>query len=246
MTASWRAPRRGQQAAYSGCRTARTCRVTAAPAQAVCTNAACRWLLRAAGVSPPVVGLLASLLAALGWLGCRSAFDRPIQPHALWRQHLQAPLRRHCEAVNIKAATRIFGQAHNGRWSRHDPQPGAISDPIEVSMPVHQHHLAGAGFETTNEPIAVDQRRADALGESLGRSRIFDQMMMQSDDPAGLWVLRTRDLDALGLLDRDHAERVRKRKMRVGIRIQQYDSQSVVAIGRQHQWEDASPQLCQF
>src|SRR5262245_59724186 len=113
-------------------------------------------------------------------------------------------------------------------------------------MSVHQHHLAGAGLETTYQPIAVDERRTDTLGESLGRSRIFDQMMVQSDDPAGLWVLRARDLDGLGLLDRDHAERVRERKMRVGIGIQQHDAQTVVAIGRQYQWEDASPQLCQF
>ena len=42
--------------------------------------------------------MLAGQLAGSWWLGCQSAVDRRIQPHALWRQHLHQPFTDHAEA----------------------------------------------------------------------------------------------------------------------------------------------------
>ena len=114
LTHSWGSPDSDDKLAR--CEARRTPRAAvrrlghADPGSGCLPDAAAVSCCRAALVSLQVEPLLASPLAGLG---CRSADDRHIQPYALWRQHLQAPLRRHCKAVHIKAATGIFRQAHD-------------------------------------------------------------------------------------------------------------------------------------
>src|SRR5262245_3092844 len=114
LTHSWGSPDSDDKLAR--CEARRTPRAAvrrlghADPGSGCLPDAAAVSCCRAALVSLQVEPLLASPLAGLG---CRSADDRHIQPYALWRQHLQAPLRRHGKAVHIKAATGIFRQAHD-------------------------------------------------------------------------------------------------------------------------------------
>src|ERR1700745_1146005 len=97
-----------------------------------------------------------------------------------------------------------------------------------MPVTVHEYHAAGKRLEPPDEPIAVDQGRADALRQRPCRARILDDVMMENDDPAGIRVLRARGLQATGLIDRNHAERIGEREMRIGIRVEQDDAQGIV------------------
>src|SRR5262245_20882735 len=55
-------------------------------------------------------------------------------------------------------------------------------------------------------------------------------MVVESNNPAGSRVLRGNDLDPPDLLSGDHSERVRKGEMRIGVRVQQDDPETVVPV----------------
>src|ERR1700730_9401269 len=65
-----------------------------------------------------------------------------------------------------------------------------------MSMTVHQHRAARQGAQSANQPTAIDQGRADALRKRFRRPGIFDEMVMESNEPAGSRVLRRGDFDS--------------------------------------------------
>ena len=69
-------------------------------------------------------------------------------------------------------------------------KPAHLADPVDVPVAVHQDRPPGQRLQAAHEPVAVDQRRADALGERLGRPGIFHDVVMQRDDPAGARIGR--------------------------------------------------------
>ena len=97
------------------------------------------------------------------------------------------------------------------------------------------------GFSCRNTQFAVDQGCADALRQRLGGPRIFDQMVVQPDKPAGLWILLLDDVERLDLLGRDHAKRIGEGEVRVGIGVEQDDAETVRFIGRDHHGKDLGP-----
>ena len=58
-----------------------------------------------------------------------------------------------------------------------------------MPMPMHDHGASAEVEQPTNEPATVDESGPDTLGQFLCRLGIFDDVMMQSDDPMGTWVL---------------------------------------------------------
>ena len=64
-----------------------------------------------------------------------------------------------------------------------------MTDPIDMTVTVHQDGTARQGLQHAHEPVAVDQCRADAFRQGFRRARIFYDVMMQGDDPAGPRVL---------------------------------------------------------
>jgi hypothetical protein len=101
-------------------------------------------------------------------------------------------------------------------------------------------------LQATHEPIAIDQGGPDAFGQRLRRPGILDEMMMEGDHPARLWKLPADNCDAAGLFHRDHAKGVREGEMRIGVRVQQDDAETVIPIGRQHHRKYPAPQLRQL
>ena len=59
---------------------------------------------------------------------------------------------------------------------------------------MHDHGVIGEMLQPTDEPAAVDQRRPDALRQLLRRLRVFDDVMVQSHDPAGARILSDGNL----------------------------------------------------
>src|ERR1700751_1822961 len=109
------------------------------------------------------------------------------------------------------------GSAHHGRWGRDDLQGTAGADPVDVAVAVHDYRTYSERLELPEKTPAVDERCADSFGECRDRHWIFDQVVVQRDDPASLRVCADRRSEATGLLKGDHAERVGKGEMRVGI-----------------------------
>src|SRR6476660_8044428 len=101
----------------------------------------------------------------------------------------ELPVGADCHSMNVEAGGLLVGHFHDRGRCRHDAQPCAAADPVDVPVTVHHNDAVGQGLKLAHEPVAVDQRRADALRQSLCRPRIFDDMMMQGDDPAGARVL---------------------------------------------------------
>src|SRR5215472_16071096 len=82
---------------------------------------------------------------------------------------------------------------------------------------------------------------ADALRQGFDRPGIFHEVMVQPDQPAGLRILLLDNVERLDLLGRDHAERVGKGEMRVGIGIEQDDAESVRLVRRYYHGKDLGP-----
>ena len=96
-------------------------------------------------------------------------------------------------------------------------------------------------LELAHEAAAIDQRRSDPLRKGLGLLRVFDRVMMQRDDPARARILRQRHQHGPHILLRDEAERVGEGEMRLGIRVQQHDSEPIRLRRRQNHREDFLP-----
>ena len=58
-----------------------------------------------------------------------------------------------------------------------------------MPMTVHDHGAPAEVQQSTNEPAAVDKSGPNTLGQFLSLLRIFDNVVVQSDDPAGPRVL---------------------------------------------------------
>src|SRR5262245_28406442 len=114
-------------------------------------------------------------------------------------------------------------------------------------MPVTVHHDRSAcqTLQSANEPVSVDQGRTDTFGERLRRPGIFDEMVVESDDPVGSRVFRSNDLDPPDLLSGNHPECVREREMSIGVGVQQDDPEAVVPTWRKYHRKDLGPQLRQ-
>ena len=81
---------------------------------------------------------------------------------------------------------------HHRRRGGDDLELAAGADPVDVPVAVHDDDALGIGLEHALKPAAVDEGRADPLGEVGDRHRIFDQMMMQRDDPSRLGIVIER------------------------------------------------------
>jgi hypothetical protein len=68
-----------------------------------------------------------------------------------------------------------------------------------MPMTVHDHGACAEMQESTDEPATVDKSGPDTLGQFLCLLRIFDDMMVQSHDPAGAGVLIGGNLAGAGL-----------------------------------------------
>jgi hypothetical protein len=80
-----------------------------------------------------------------------------------------------------------------------------VADLVNMTMTVHQDRAAGDGLQTTNEPIAVDKCRTYAFGKRFGRPWIFDHVVVQRNNSAGVWIFSPRDMYSPHLLGGDHA-----------------------------------------
>ena len=69
-----------------------------------------------------------------------------------------------------------------------------------MPVTVHHHGPVRQVFHPANKPIAVNQRRADAVRKRLSRPRIFNHMVVQGEDPAGSRELISGNLDPSYLL----------------------------------------------
>ena len=74
-------------------------------------------------------------------------------------------------------------------------QARTFSDPIDMPVTVHHDHSVCQMPQPTNEPIAVNQGRADTLCECLPCPRIFNEMVVQTNDPAAARILRCGNFD---------------------------------------------------
>ena len=88
-------------------------------------------------------------------------------------QQSQTPVQPNRQCVYIEARRRVVGRVHDRGRRRNDGQPGALPDPVDVTMSVHQHRAAGQGFEAADEPASVDQAvpmRSERAFAALGYS----------------------------------------------------------------------------
>ncbi len=90
--------------------------------------------------------------------------------------------------MDIKGRIHVVGDLHHRRRRGNDRQAGDLADPVDVAMAVHEDGAARQRLEAAHEPIAVDQRRADALRQRLGGPWIFDDVVVQRDHPARIGI----------------------------------------------------------
>src|SRR3974377_1563610 len=121
-----------------------------------------------------------------GWL----APDRD----PLRRKQLEPPVRADGKCLNVEIGGDVVGGAPDRRGPRDDQKPGALPDPVDMPVTVHESRAAPERAQPADEPAAVDERGADALGKRFRRAGIFDGMMMERYQPAGARVLRHGDL----------------------------------------------------
>src|SRR5258708_16413483 len=108
-----------------------------------------------------------------------AAFDH----HLLRSQQAKPPVGSCRQRVDVKMRFGIIGPTHHRRWSGDDFQRAACTDPIDMAMTMHHDSAVAQYLELTDEPAAVNQRGADALGKPRYRHRILHQMVMQCEDP---------------------------------------------------------------
>src|SRR5262249_47690984 len=157
----------------------------------------------------------------------------------------EPPFDSYGKSLDVEIGAKVVGRLHYGRRRRHDQKPRTFPDPVNVPVTVHHDRSACQTLQSANEPVSVDQRRTDTLGERLRRPGIFDEMVVESDDPVGSRVFRSNDLDPPDLLSGDHSEGVREREMSIGVRVQQDDPEAVVPTWRKYHRKDLGPQLRQ-
>jgi hypothetical protein len=77
------------------------------------------------------------------------------------------------------------------RGRRRDQLPGGSRSAKNASV--------GQALQTSHKPTAVDQGRADALGQGLRRLGILDNMVVKRNDPASARELFDSNVDAPSL-----------------------------------------------
>lgn len=100
------------------------------------------------------------------------------------RQQPDPPIRPDRQSMDIEIGVHVVGGLHDWGGRRHDRKPRAFTDPVDVPVAMHQVRPARQGLQAADEPVAVDERRADALGERLGRPGILDDMVADADRSA--------------------------------------------------------------
>ena len=110
-----------------------------------------------------------------------------------------------------------------------------------MAMAVHHDSASREPLQPAHQPVAVDEGGSDALGQGLGGAGIFDEMVMQRDDPARVRIMGDGDVHGARLFRRDQSQRVGEGKMGIGVRVQQDHSEPVVAVGNAHQRKDPGP-----
>lgn len=85
--------------------------------------------------------------------------------HAFWREQTNLPARSGGQGVNEKIGRHFVGPAHDRRGGRNDLEFAARADPIDMAVAVHDDRARRQGLDLSNEPRAVDQRRANAFGK---------------------------------------------------------------------------------
>ena len=153
-----------------------------------------------------------------GWLICSAPPHRrrrliSVQSAAFTPRYRRVP----APAANLPARRRSTCECRNASAPRCRPMTGEGAETIlrAPQAPIQSMWrwpcmttARGAKLcSLAHEPAAVDQRGADALGE-LHRHRIFDEMMMQRDDPMRLGKSVEQAPPICGLLDRHHAQRI--------------------------------------
>ena len=152
--------------------------------------------------------------------------------NTLGRQQPEASVASDLQGVNVEICVEIVRRLHDRRRRRHDDETAAFADPVDMPMPVHEDTSLRHRLQAAQEPVAVDECRSDALRENLCRARILDRMVVKPDEPAGPRVLREDHVDRARLRRRNHPERIGEGEVGVRVRVQEDDTQTIVAIGR--------------
>ena len=67
--------------------------------------------------------------------------------------------------VDVEHRRLIVGRLHDRGGRRHDQELAASPDPVDVAVSVHHDDPVRHRIELPNEPVSVDQRRADTFGQ---------------------------------------------------------------------------------
>src|SRR4029077_17088840 len=106
-----------------------------------------------------------------------------------------------------------------------------------MAVAVHDDDAARERPQFADEPAAVDERGADPFRERHDRHGIFDEVVMQRDDPSRLWISADRSSETAALFDGDQSKRVGEGEMRLRVRIEDGDAEPVLGRRRQNHWE---------
>jgi hypothetical protein len=131
---------------------------------------------------------------------------------------------------------------HHWRRSRDDLEPAASADPVDMPVAVHDDNPPGVRLEDALKPAAVDEGGADPLGKGGDRHRVFNQVMVQPDDPSGARMTVERRGEPLRLTDGNHSERIGEREIRIRIRIEDRDAETISLRRGQDQRKEIVPE----
>src|SRR5262249_55978812 len=106
-----------------------------------------------------------------------------------------------------------------------------------MAVAVHDDDAGPERPELADEPAAVDERGADPLRERHDRHGIFNEVVMQRDDPSRLWISADRRGETAALFDGDQSKCVGEGEMRLRVRIEEGAAEPVLGVRRQNHRE---------
>src|SRR5215471_12408887 len=106
-----------------------------------------------------------------------------------------------------------------------------------MAVAVHHDDTAPKLPQLAHKPAAVDERGADPYRERHHRHGIFDEVVMQRDDPSRLWIFSDRRSETTALFDGYQSKCVGEGEMRLRVRIKDGDAEPVLGIRRQNHRE---------
>ena len=71
------------------------------------------------------------------------------------------------QGLDVEGGGLIVRRLHDRGRGRYDQQVAASPDPVHVSVAMHHDDPMRQGIELPNEPLSVDQRGADTLGQGV-------------------------------------------------------------------------------